>query len=157
VLALGPHTSVGTGAVVFAGASVGADAILGDQSFVRERTVIGERSVVGRGSVVDNDVQIGARMRIQTGAYLTLAGSHATEGFAAAVERAIGTARRHGALLQLVSLRVMAALAEAELRCTQLKGPLLGEAILKSWTFIQRDAGRQASAQSQALSVPCAP
>jgi hypothetical protein len=33
--------------------------------------------VVGRGSVVDNDVQIGARMRIQTGAY-RVAGDRST-------------------------------------------------------------------------------
>jgi acetyltransferase-like isoleucine patch superfamily enzyme len=45
--------------------------ILGDQSYVRERSVIGEGSVIGRGSVVDNDVEIGARTRVQTSVYLT--------------------------------------------------------------------------------------
>ena len=59
------------GAVVVAGASVGAGAVVGDQSHVRERAVIGESSVVGRGSAVDNDVTIGARVRIQTGCYIT--------------------------------------------------------------------------------------
>jgi acetyltransferase-like isoleucine patch superfamily enzyme len=38
---------------------------------VRERAVIGEQSVVGRGSAVDNDVTVGARVRIQTGCYVT--------------------------------------------------------------------------------------
>ncbi|MGA2454063.1 MAG: acyltransferase [Solirubrobacteraceae bacterium] len=70
-LELGARVSVGTGAVVFAGASVGPEAILGDQTFVRERSSIGERSVIGRGSVVDNDVVIGARVRVQTNVYLT--------------------------------------------------------------------------------------
>jgi acetyltransferase-like isoleucine patch superfamily enzyme len=70
-LRLGDRASVGTGAIVFAGSDIGADTILGDQSFVRERTSIGERSVIGRGSVVDNDVQVGARVRVQTGVYLT--------------------------------------------------------------------------------------
>jgi acetyltransferase-like isoleucine patch superfamily enzyme len=70
-LELGAGVSVGAGAVVFAGASVAADAILGDQTFVRERAWIGERSVIGRGSVVDNDVVIGARVRVQTNVYLT--------------------------------------------------------------------------------------
>ncbi len=70
-LELGARVSVGAGAVVFAGASIGAEAILGDQSFVRERSQIGERSVIGRGSVVDNDVVIGARVRVQTNVYLT--------------------------------------------------------------------------------------
>jgi acetyltransferase-like isoleucine patch superfamily enzyme len=70
-LELGARVSIGTGAVVFAGAGIGAEAILGDQSFVRERSRIGEGSVIGRGSVVDNDVVIGARVRVQTNVYLT--------------------------------------------------------------------------------------
>jgi UDP-3-O-[3-hydroxymyristoyl] glucosamine N-acyltransferase len=59
------------GAIVFAGAVVGPAAIVGDQAFVRERTRIGARSVIGRGSAVDNDVEVGARVRVQTGVYLT--------------------------------------------------------------------------------------
>ena len=68
---MAPAWITGTGAVVFAGARIAAEAIIGDQSFVRERASIGERSVIGRGSVVDNDVRIGARVRVQTGVYLT--------------------------------------------------------------------------------------
>jgi UDP-2-acetamido-3-amino-2,3-dideoxy-glucuronate N-acetyltransferase len=71
VLELGPRAIVCAGAIVLAGASIGADSIVGDQSFVRERSSIGARSVVGRGSVIDNDVSIGARVRIQTNVYLT--------------------------------------------------------------------------------------
>jgi UDP-2-acetamido-3-amino-2,3-dideoxy-glucuronate N-acetyltransferase len=59
------------GAIVFAGASIGAGAIVGDQAFVRERSVVGELSVIGRGSVVDNDVTVGARVKVQTNVYLT--------------------------------------------------------------------------------------
>jgi acetyltransferase-like isoleucine patch superfamily enzyme len=70
-LCLAEHVTVCAGAVVFAGASIGAEAILGDQSFVRERSSVGAGSVIGRGSVVDNDVLIGARVRIQTSVYLT--------------------------------------------------------------------------------------
>jgi len=70
-LELGARVSVGTAAIVFAGARIGAEVILGDQSFVRERSSIGERTVIGRGSVVDNDVQVGARVRVQTNVYLT--------------------------------------------------------------------------------------
>ena len=70
-LELAPEVTVGAGAIVFAGAQVGASAILGDQCFVRERTQIGERSVIGRGSVVDNDVTVGARVRVQSNVYLT--------------------------------------------------------------------------------------
>jgi len=70
-LVLGGGATVCCGAVVLAGASVGEGAIVGDQAFVRERAVIGAGSVVGRGSAVDNDVTVGARVRIQTGVYLT--------------------------------------------------------------------------------------
>lgn len=59
------------GAVVLAGARIGAGAVVGDQAHVRERAVVGERSVVGRGSAVDNDVTLGARVKVQTACYLT--------------------------------------------------------------------------------------
>jgi UDP-2-acetamido-3-amino-2,3-dideoxy-glucuronate N-acetyltransferase len=70
-LVLGERVTVCSGAVVFAGASVAKEAILGDQSYVRERSTIGAGSVIGRGSVVDNDVTIGARVKVQTSVYLT--------------------------------------------------------------------------------------
>jgi len=60
---------------------------------------------------------------------LELAGERASDDFAAAVEQAITAGRRQGAFLQIISLRVMAALAEAGIRSAALKGPLLGEAI----------------------------
>ena len=69
-LELGERVTVCAGAVVLAGARIGAEAILGDQSFVRERASVGQRSVIGRGSVVDNDVAVGARVRVQTNVYL---------------------------------------------------------------------------------------
>jgi acetyltransferase-like isoleucine patch superfamily enzyme len=58
-------------AIVLAGARIGAGAIIGDQAFVRERSRVGEGSVIGRGSAVDNDVVVGARVRVQTDVYLT--------------------------------------------------------------------------------------
>jgi len=70
-LVLEPGAVVCAGAVVFAGARLGAGAIVGDQAHVRERARIGERSVIGRGSAVDNDVVVGARVRVQTMVYLT--------------------------------------------------------------------------------------
>ena len=68
-LRLGAGVSVGAGAVVFAGARIGDGAILGDQCFVREPRR--EGSVIGRGSVLDNDVAVGARVRVQSNVYLT--------------------------------------------------------------------------------------
>jgi UDP-2-acetamido-3-amino-2,3-dideoxy-glucuronate N-acetyltransferase len=70
-LVLGERVTVCSGAVVFAGASVAEEAILGDQSYVRERSRVGPGSVIGRGSVLDNDVTVGARVKIQTSVYIT--------------------------------------------------------------------------------------
>jgi acetyltransferase-like isoleucine patch superfamily enzyme len=72
---IGPGVWVGAGAVLLAGAHIGADALLGDHCFVRERSVIGPGTVIGGGSAVDNDVVIGARVRVQTNVYLP---SHTT-------------------------------------------------------------------------------
>jgi acetyltransferase-like isoleucine patch superfamily enzyme len=84
---LAPHSSAGgaqldplvledgavvcAAATVLAGARIGAGAIIGDQAFFRERSVLGPRSVIGRGSAVDNEVRIGARVRVQTDVYIT--------------------------------------------------------------------------------------
>jgi acetyltransferase-like isoleucine patch superfamily enzyme len=70
-LELAAGVTVCAGAVVFAGARIGEGAILGDQSYVRERSEVGPGSVIGRGSVVDNDVHVGARVKVQTNVYLT--------------------------------------------------------------------------------------
>jgi acetyltransferase-like isoleucine patch superfamily enzyme len=70
-LELGERVTVGAGAVLLAGARVADGAVVGDRAHVRERALVGEGSVVGSGSAVDNDVTIGARVKIQTGCYLT--------------------------------------------------------------------------------------
>ena len=70
-LVLGERVTVCAGAVLYAGSEIGDEAIVGDQTQVRERTTIGARSVIGRGSAVDNDVRIGARVKIQTNVYVT--------------------------------------------------------------------------------------
>jgi acetyltransferase-like isoleucine patch superfamily enzyme len=68
---IGAGATICAGAVVVAGAVIGERAIDGDQAQVRERATVGEGSVVGRGSAVDNDVTIGARVRVQSNAYIT--------------------------------------------------------------------------------------
>jgi acetyltransferase-like isoleucine patch superfamily enzyme len=68
---LGEGVTIGAGAVVVAGALIEQAAVVADQAHVRERTSIGEESVVGRGASVENDVRVGARVRLQTGAYVT--------------------------------------------------------------------------------------
>ena len=68
---LGDGTVVSTGAIVFAGSRVGARVILGDQSCVRERVQVDDDVVLGRGSLIENDTSVGARTKIQAGAYIT--------------------------------------------------------------------------------------
>jgi acetyltransferase-like isoleucine patch superfamily enzyme len=70
-LELGEGATVGANAVVAASARIGSGAVVGDRAHVRERATVGEGSVVGSGSAVDNDVAIGARVKIQTGCYIT--------------------------------------------------------------------------------------
>jgi hypothetical protein len=73
--------------------------------------------------------------------------SPTSSGFAAVVEQGLEAGRRQGAFLQLVSLRVMAMLADAGIRCAPLKGPLLGEAIYG-------DPGRRLSGDVDLLVTP---
>jgi UDP-2-acetamido-3-amino-2,3-dideoxy-glucuronate N-acetyltransferase len=68
---LGDGVAVGAVAVVLAGARLGDGCVVADQAHVRERTEVGAESVVGRGVSVENDVTIGARVKLQTGAYIT--------------------------------------------------------------------------------------
>ena len=70
-LVLEADVTVCCGAVVYAGAYVAERAIIGDQAQVRERSRIGAGSVVGRGSSVDFGAQVGDRVLIQTGVYVT--------------------------------------------------------------------------------------
>ncbi len=78
---------------------------------------------------------------------LDLADGRASDDFAAAVEQALDAGSRQGAFLQLISLRVMAMLASAGIRCAPLKGPLLGEAIYG-------DPGRRLSSDIDLLVAP---
>jgi hypothetical protein len=76
-----------------------------------------------------------------------LAKGRASDDFAAAVDQAIASGRRHGGFLQLVSLRAIAMLADAGVPSVALKGPLLGEAI-------HGDPGRRPSSDIDLLVSP---
>ncbi len=76
-----------------------------------------------------------------------LAGERCGDGFAATVEEALAAGRRQGALLALISMRVMAALHDAGIRASPLKGPLLGE-------LIYGDPGRRPSSDIDLLVAP---
>ena len=70
-LVVGDGCAILAGAVVFAGTRLGRGVVVGDQACVRERCELGDEVVVGRGSLVENDTTIGARTKIQAGAYVT--------------------------------------------------------------------------------------
>jgi acetyltransferase-like isoleucine patch superfamily enzyme len=70
-LRLGVRVTICAGAIVYAGSVIGDEAIIGDQAQVRERSVIGPQTVVGRGSAIDNDVVVGARVKMQSNVYVT--------------------------------------------------------------------------------------
>jgi UDP-2-acetamido-3-amino-2,3-dideoxy-glucuronate N-acetyltransferase len=70
-LVIGDGVRVCAGAVVCAGAALGPGVVVGDQVFIRERVAIGQSSAVGRATAIENDALIGARVRIQTNAYIT--------------------------------------------------------------------------------------
>ena len=68
---LGDGVAVGAGAVVLAGARIAHRCVVADQAHVRERVEIGPETVVGRGASIENDVRMGARVKLQTAAYIT--------------------------------------------------------------------------------------
>ncbi|MEZ4771113.1 MAG: DapH/DapD/GlmU-related protein [Caldilineales bacterium] len=69
-LVVGDHTVIGAGAVVYAGTTIGSQCLLGDHAFVREGCTIGDQVIVGTHVTVENDVRIGRRSKLQTGAYI---------------------------------------------------------------------------------------
>ena len=71
VASLRDGVAVGAGAVVVAGARIADGCVVADQAHVRERVEIGPETVVGRAASIENDVSIGARVKLQTGAYIT--------------------------------------------------------------------------------------
>jgi hypothetical protein len=78
---------------------------------------------------------------------LDLAEGGVDEGFGAEVEGALEAGRRQGAFLQLVSWRLTTVLADAGIRSTPLKGPLLSEAVFG-------DPGRRLSSDVDLLVAP---
>jgi hypothetical protein len=76
-----------------------------------------------------------------------LTGGDAAGEFAGALEQALASGRRQGALLALVTAQVQGKLAEAGIRCTPLKGPHLSESLYG-------DPGRRLAADVDLLVAP---
>jgi acetyltransferase-like isoleucine patch superfamily enzyme len=70
-VSVGEGVRFGAHVVVHDGTVIGAGAVVGDRCFVRERSSVGPGSVIGQDSALDNDVSVAARVRVQSGVYLT--------------------------------------------------------------------------------------
>ncbi|MDD5748890.1 MAG: DapH/DapD/GlmU-related protein [Actinomycetota bacterium] len=70
-LEIGNGSVIGCSAVLHAGSFFGENSYVGDLAAVRENCSFGEAVIVGRLCSVEDSVSVGARARIQTGAYLT--------------------------------------------------------------------------------------
>lgn len=68
---IGPGTTIGAGAVLYAGTVLGSCCLIGDLAVVREHCTIGDDVIVGTGSIIENSVDIGQRTKIQSGSYIT--------------------------------------------------------------------------------------
>ncbi len=68
---IGKGCIIGTGAVVYAGANLAENVLAADGASVREDVTVGEGTILGRGVTVENHVRIGARCKVEAGAYLT--------------------------------------------------------------------------------------
>jgi len=70
-LSIGAGSIVGACAVVYAGTTFGEDCFIGDEAGVRESCAFASGVLLGRAVMVEADVEMGARARVQTGAYIT--------------------------------------------------------------------------------------
>ncbi len=68
---IGDRCLLGALVVLYRGAHIGDDVLVADQASIREQTSIGAATIIGRGVAVENKVTIGARSKIETGAYIT--------------------------------------------------------------------------------------
>ncbi len=69
-LRLSDRVVIGTSAIVFRGSTIGQDGLVADLASVREESSVGDASIVGRGVAVENKVRIGARCKIEAGAFI---------------------------------------------------------------------------------------
>lgn len=145
-LVVGAGATIAAGAVVAAGARVEEGALVGDQAQVRERAVIGAESVVGSGSAVDNDVTVGARVKIQTGCYLTAHSTVEDDVFVApgVVTTNDPTAGRHGPDMPLAGC-VLRRACRVGGRAVLLPGVEIGEeAFVGAGSVVTRDVPARA-------------
>lgn len=143
---LGDGVRVLAGAVVCAGAVLGDRVIVGDGAFVRERVTIGEDSVVGRAATVENDVRVGARVKLQTGAYLTAYSEAEDDVFMGpgALTTNDDTMGRHGPELALRGARLRRACRIGAGACLRPGVEVGEEALVGMGAVVLRDVSARA-------------
>jgi UDP-3-O-[3-hydroxymyristoyl] glucosamine N-acyltransferase len=80
---IGDHCIIGSQAVIYRGAMLEDGVMVADLASVREQTVIGAFTIIGRGVTVENRVEIGARCKVETNAYVTALSSIGDDCFIA--------------------------------------------------------------------------
>ncbi|HEY5530373.1 MAG TPA: DapH/DapD/GlmU-related protein [Candidatus Anoxymicrobiaceae bacterium] len=70
-LEVGAGSVIGANAVVYAGTTFEEECFVGDLAGVRETCTFARGVLIGRAVIVESDVTIGARTRVQSGAYIT--------------------------------------------------------------------------------------
>ncbi len=70
-LQLGSDVVIGACVVLFAGSTFANGVFIGDLATVRERVRVGRDSVIGRAVIVELNTQIGERVVLQSGSYIT--------------------------------------------------------------------------------------
>jgi len=70
-LKVGAGSIIGANAVVYAGTTFEQDCFVGDLAGVREKCRFGRAALIGRAVIVEDDVEVGAKTRVQSGAYIT--------------------------------------------------------------------------------------
>ncbi len=133
---------IGSVVVIYRGAYLEEGVLVADLATVREETSIGPYTIIGRGVAVENKVNIGARCKIETNAYVTALSSIDDDCFVAPEvtftnDRFLGRTRErfryHRGVTMLKGARVGA-------NATVLPGVTIGaDALVAAGSVVTRD------------------
>lgn len=140
---LGAGVLVGAHAVIYAGTRIGDRALIADFAFVREDVEIGELTIVGKGVTVENRCTIGARVKLETNAYICAISTIADRCFVAPEvtftnDNFVGRTKERFLHHKGVTLRLGARIGA---NATLLPGVVIGEdCLVAAGSVVTRDA-----------------
>ena len=70
-LMIAENVIVGCNSVIYRGVKLNPGVFVGDLVSIREKVTIGEDSIIGRNAIVETNTEVGKRVTIQTGCYIT--------------------------------------------------------------------------------------